>query len=101
MTTTSKGSSDADILWAQEKANEYLQTLKGVKLDPSASGYTLQSGITIYKTKEEVLQRLKEDIDCDYQSALDADWHDIGIYVKMTKHENGIWSYTIMNECYG
>ena len=92
---------DADILWAQEKANEYLQTLKGVKLDPSAEGYTLQSGITIYKTKEEVLKVLKEAIDYDYQMSLDADWHDIGMYVKMEKDENGIWSYTIMNECYG
>lgn len=92
---------DADILWAQEKANEYLQTLKGVKLEPSAEGYTLQSGITIYKTKEEVLKVLKEAIDYDYQCSLDADWHDIGMYVKMEKDNNGVWSYTIMNECYG
>ena len=101
VTTTSKGLSDADVLWAQKQANEYIKTLKGVTLDTSAGGYTLSSGITIFKTKEELLKRLKDDINCDYQSSLEADWHNIGMYVKMEKDEYGVWAYTIMNECYG
>lgn len=100
-TTKKSGLSDADILWAQKKANEYLQTLKGVTLDPSAGGYTLSSGITIFKTKEELLKSLKDAINCDYESSLEADWHDIGMYVKMDKDCNGVWAFTIMNECYG
>lgn len=77
--------SDTDVLWAQEKANEYLQTLKGVTLDTTASGYTLSSGISIIKTKEELIKRLKSAIDCDYESALEADWHDIHMYLKWKK----------------
>lgn len=93
---------DADILWAQEKANEYIKTLKGVTLDPTASGYTLSSGIpSKCTTKEKLLAHMKEAIDCDYESSLDADWHSIGMYVKMDKDNNGVWAYTIMNECYG
>lgn len=100
-TTKKSGLSDADILWAQKQANEYIKTLKGVTLDPSADGYTLSSGITIFKTKEELLKRLKDDINCDYESSLEADWHDIGMYVKMEKDEYGVWAYTIMNVCNG
>lgn len=100
-TTKKSGLSDADVLWAQAQANEYIKTLKGVTLDPSADGYTLSSGITIFKTKEELLKRLKDDINCDYESSLEADWHEMGMYVKMEKGKSGIWRYTIMNECYG
>ena len=96
------GLTDAEVLWAREKANEYIKTLKGVTLDPTASGYTLSSGIpSKCTTKEKLLAHLKEAIDCDYESSLDADWHSIGMYVKMDKDNNGVWAYTIMNECYG
>ena len=101
VTTTSKGLTDEDVLWAQTQANEYIKTLKGVTLDTTASGYTLSSGISILKTKEELLKRLKSAIDCDYESALEADWHDIHMYLKMEKDEQGDWVYTVMNECYG
>ena len=96
------GLTDTEVLWAQQKANEYIKTLKGVILDPAAGGYTLSSGIpSKCTTKEKLLADMKEAIDCDYESSLEADWHDIGMYVKMDKDEYGVWAYTIMNECYG
>ena len=96
------GLTDTEVLWAQQKANEYIKTLKGVILDPSAGGYTLSSGIpSKCTTKEKLLADMKEAIDCDYESSLEADWHNIGMYVKMDKDYNGVWAYTIMNECYG
>lgn len=96
------GLTDTEVLWAQKQANEYIKTLKGVTLEPSADGYTISSGIPSWCiTKEKLLSRLKEAIDCDYESSLEADWHDIGMYVKMEKDEYGIWAYTIMNVCNG
>ena len=96
------GLTDTEVLWAQKQANEYIKTLKGVTLEPSADGYTISSGIPSWCiTKEKLLSRLKEAIDCDYESSLEADWHEMGMYVKMDKDYNGVWAYTIMNECYG
>ena len=96
------GLTDAEVLWAQQKANEYIKTLKGVILDPAAGGYTLSSGIpSKCTTKEKLLADMKEAIDCDYESSLEADWHDIHMYLKMEKDKYGDWVYTVMNECYG
>ena len=96
------GLTDTEVLWAQQKANEYIKTLKGVILDPSAGGYTLSSGIpSKCTTKEKLLADMKEAIDCDYESSLEANWHEMGMYVKMDKDYNGVWAYTIMNVCYG
>ena len=96
------GLTDTEVLWAQQKANEYIKTLKGVILDPAAGGYTLSSGIpSKCTTKEKLLADMKEAIDCDYESSLEANWHEMGMYVKMDKDYNGVWAYTIMNVCYG
>lgn len=100
-TTKKSGLSDSDVLWAQKQANEYIKTLKGVTLDTSASGYTLSSGVSIFKTKESLLERLKDSIEYDYRMSLEADWHDIHMYLKMEKDKQGDWVYTVMNACYG
>lgn len=95
------GLTDAEILWAQEKANEYIKTLKGVTLEPTAGGYTISSGIPQRcTTKEKLLAELKDAIDCDYQSSLDAGWETMGMYLKMEKNSVGNWVYTVMNICY-
>lgn len=96
------GLTDAEVLWAQQKANEYIKTLKGVTLDPSADGYTISSGIPSWcTTKEKLLSRFKEAIDCDYESSLEADWHEMGMYLKLEKTSYGSYIYTIMNVCNG
>ena len=95
------GLTDEEVLWAQQKANEYIKTLKGVTLEPTAVGYTISSGIPQRcTTKEKLLAELKDAIDCDYQSSLDAGWETMGMYLKMEKDELGDWGYTVMNICY-
>lgn len=104
VTTTTKksGLSDADILWAQKQANEYIKTLKGVTLDPTADGYTLSCGIPdSCDTKEKLLERFKDDINCDYEFSIESDWHQIGMYLKLEKTSYGSYIYTVMNICNG
>lgn len=88
------GLTDTEVLWAQQKANEYIKTLKGVTLEPSAGGYTISSGIPSWCiTKEKLLSRLKEAINCDYESSLEADWHEMGMYLKLEKTSYGSYIY--------
>lgn len=74
------GLTKEDILWAQQKANEYIKTLPKAKFNPSASGYSSESGIPTGYTREKLLSWFKEGIDIEYQRCLDNGWNGIELY---------------------
>ena len=85
-----------DILWAQQKANEYIKTLPKAKFNPSASGYTLSGGedwqYGLYDNKNDLLNDFKECIDCEYQRCLDNGWNGIELYIDIKFASDG-WDY--------
>lgn len=89
-----------DILWAQQKANEYIKTLPKAKFNPSASGYSSESGAPwgaswAEQSGSQLYSRFKRTIDSEYQRCLDNEWNGIELYLDVSFNEIG-WDYRCM-----
>ena len=88
-TTKAQGLTDEDVLWAQQKANEYIASLPKAKLNSNAGGFSSESGLpTRCNTKEKLLSWFKEGINLEYQRCIDYNWNGIELYCDLYK-ENG------------
>ena len=93
------GLTKEDILWAQQKANEYIKTLPKAKFNPSASGYSTESGSwwgnSYYKSRDQIYSKFKSIIDFEYQRCLENEWNGIELYLSVYFDETG-WNYRCM-----
>lgn len=98
--TTKKGLTEADVLWAQKKANEYIASLPKAFVQEDAEGYFGRCGVpNNIKTKEQLLAHFKEDIKCDYDIIINAEGSlsKIGMFLDIIKTNSG-YAYNILNE---
>lgn len=96
----SNGLSAADIRWAQQKANEYIASLPNVYLNTSLnkdnSSWHADSGFPTWATtKEKLLERFKEKIDCEKSLAFESGYDEIDFYFWVEKDEYG-WYYNLL-----
>lgn len=101
-TAKAKGLTDADVRWAQKKANEYIATLPKAFVQEDAKGFFGACGIPEnIKTKEQLLNRFKEDINYDYDVIINSEGNlsQIGMYCGIKKDKYG-WEYCIYNEAW-
>ena len=88
-----------DVAWITKKANEYIATLPKCQLDtsltPQNTGWNVSSGFGFNKTREQYWQRVKEDIQYEYELlVLDAGWEKLYFYTEL--ESDGYWTYYIL-----
>ena len=98
-TTKQSGVTKEDILWAQQKANEYIKTLPKAKFNPDAGGYSCDNGAPWgaywITSKEQVYSKFKRLIDSEYQRCIECGWNGIEMYLKVAFDDYG-WDYWCM-----
>ena len=101
-TTKAQGLTDEDVLWAQQKANEYIASLPNVYLNTSLnrdnSSYSSYRGIDErIKTKEKLLERFKNFIDGQLDTIFNVwNYDKIDYYLVVEKDQYG-WSYNLLH----
>ena len=99
-TTKAQGLTDEDVLWAQQKANEYIASLPNVYLNTSLNkgnaSHFSDCGFDMMQTKEKLLERFKEEIDstCDFD--FESGYDEIDYYFIVEKRPSGNWVYNIL-----
>ena len=99
-TTKAQGLTDEDVLWAQQKANEYIASLPNVYLNTSLNkgnaSHFSDCGFDMMQTKEKLLERFKEEIDstCDFD--FESGYDEIDYYFIVEKRPSGNWVYNVL-----
>lgn len=93
-TTKKQGLSKSDVEWVQSQGNAYIKS-KGLTVDSSVGSFSGRIS-TKNRTKEQLLDEVKEWIDDEYQECINAGWHSVSMYVKIESRSDGSYFIYVM-----
>lgn len=94
-TTKQRGLSKSDIEWVQSQANSYIKS-KGCNVDSSVGSFSGRISSKPYTSKSELLGKVKESIDYEYQHCIDSGWDSVDMYCKIESRSDGSYFIYVM-----
>lgn len=93
-TTKKQGLSKSDVEWVQSQGNAYIKS-KGLTVDSSVGSFSGRIS-TKNRTKEQLLDEVKEWIDMEYTDCINSGWNSVSMYVKIESRSDGSYFIYVM-----
>ncbi len=90
-TTKKKGLTYDEVLWVQQKTNEYIDKKENVTLDrdETVGSWSGRESSTAGFTKEELLEREKDWVDSEYEDCIASNYKKVSMFCRVEKRDDG------------
>lgn len=94
-TTKQNELTKSDVEWVQSQANSYIKS-KGCTLNSNVDSFSGRISSKPYTNKSELLEKVKDSIDYEYQHCIDSGWDSVDMFCKAESRSDGSYFIYVM-----